>query len=72
MIVYLLEDNHHRTADRSIRAAAEILMDLKINMEQFRENVMGLLVSQRKMSMFTDLRYNVKHKFYKMFNELNK
>lgn len=35
-----------------ITEAAHILHDLKFTMEQFKENIMGLLVSEKKTDLF--------------------
>ena len=51
--------------------AAKILIDLHFSMEQFKENIMGLLVSEKKLSMFNDLDATIKTAFTKMYNSLH-
>ena len=40
-------------------------------MDQFKENMMGLLVSEKKLAMFNDIDTAMKTAFTKKFNELN-
>jgi len=64
MIVNCLED-------KKIVEAAQILMDYHLNMEQFKENIMGLMVGNMKVALYDDLEASTKAAFTREFTKMN-
>lgn len=62
MVVHMLED-------KNCIGAAQILMDLNINVEQFKEHLMGLIVRQH--CLYDDLSVTMKANFAKEYNTIN-
>lgn len=69
MIVYHLEDRS-KNKEQSIEEASRILFDLNTSMDQFKENIMGLLVSEKKMQLFNDIDSTVKSAFTRYLNNM--
>ena len=46
-------------------------MDLKINMEQFKDNIQGLLVNPKKSSLYDDIDQRTKAMFTQEYNRIN-
>lgn len=57
--------------DAACQDAAKLLFDFNLTMDQFKENVMGLLVSEKKLKLFDNIETAVKTHFTKTFNSLN-
>ena len=57
--------------EEAVTEASQILMDFKFNIEQFKENIIGLLVNEKKIALFNDnIETTVKTAFTKTYNTL--
>jgi len=57
-------------SDRALIAASKILIQLNLNMEQFRDNFLYLLADNYRQTAFESISPNTKKRFTRKFNEI--
>lgn len=69
MIIHHLEDKSNK--EESVALASKILHDLNFTMDQFKENVMGLIMDEKKIEQFTEgVDTATKTSFTKCYNQM--